>query len=218
MKKHYLFVLFAVALTVFQTSCSKSDDDYENDTPELILVDDEPGKIAGLGDVGGELEGPMFKLPSGISSVGEIKGSDLDLNKVVSNRIGQSKTRSLNDQAARANFFALAGTFGADSIKGSGYLVSVAITLRNDNNADVQVAFPAGTILKSRSGKLQNGILVKKTTFLIPKNSQKRVHLFMYCGNYSRHASSPSEIYDWSVITTSRSLHNLFPVFRNGTP
>ncbi|MCT1524203.1 hypothetical protein [Sphingobacterium hotanense] len=86
----------------------------------------------------------------------------------------------------------------------------VAITLRNDNNADVQVAFPAGTILKSRSGKLQNGILVKKTTFLIPKNSQKRVHLFMYCGNYSRHASSPSEIYDWSVITTSRSLHNLF--------
>lgn len=200
----FLFISFSFV------SCSSDDDETKEGNEEVIeeveeeIVEDEPGKIPGLGSEEGELSGKPFKLPKGIELVGEIKGysygddlravtdkRSLDLEKVISNSL------MISSREAEIDKF------------GSGSLVSLGIKLKNTTNKDIQFEFPAGLIMRSRTNDYQNGILLKKVTISIPANNTYSLVLYLYCGNFGRHMSSPSAYYEWGVVTNSSLIIDL---------
>lgn len=208
----YLILLFAACLSFLQLSCSKSDDD--NEFPQE-LKNDKPGKIEGLGNTNGELGGTKFKLPDGISHVGDLRGSEIYILDELYSSLRSQMKQPAKMARLKSEMLAAAGSLNADTCRGSGMLVTIAMVLKNDTDQDKEVIFPPGLILKSTSGKYQNGVLLQQCSFKIPKKSTKRIHLFLYCGNADRYGSDPDEIYEWSVISNSKTLYDFCALLKN---
>lgn len=193
MKKNKFLLGFSLiaflTFSVLFTSCS-SDDDKE------IIIDDQPGEIPGLGNADGELTGTEFTLPNGLELEGDIVG-------VTSRYSLKTKDNIVED----SDFDHL--TKASTDVIGSGKWVQVAVRIKNLTNRDIDVIFPARLIVKSLSGRYQNGVLLKKTKTKVLANETHTVALLMYCGNSSLSPSSSSEKYKWAVISNSSLIVDL---------
>ncbi|MFV0539147.1 MAG: hypothetical protein ACK5M3_17545 [Dysgonomonas sp.] len=192
-KKKFLLGLSLLALftiPILFTSCS-SDDEKE------IIIDDQPGEIPGLGNAEGEITGAEFILPNGIELEGDIVG------------ISYKHTKSTLKNEAPESFDFSNATKSATEVIGSGYYVQVTVKLTNTTNRDIDVIFPARLVVKSLSGRYQNGVLLKRTKAIAPANATHTVALLMYCGNSSMSPSSTSEKYKWAAISNSSLIVDL---------
>lgn len=200
-------ILIFLFLMVFVVSCSKKD-------AVDPIVTHEPGEIPGLGNTLGELTGSPFVLPGGLTLEGEITGYDgyyYGQGPAISNdklELPQAKKHAKELSTREVSFANLKAVSGVSEV-GSGRYVRLLIHVRNNTGSKKTLNFPAGLIIKSRSGDYQNGILLKKTSVEIPANDVHAVVLYMYCGNESRSASSSYEQYDWAVVSNSSLIVDL---------
>lgn len=178
-------------------ACSSDDDD--NDDNNIVVND--AGQIPGLGNTDGELTGKAFQLPSGITLEQDITGYDGSYKSAIDKKESNTVEVALNS-LPKANI-------DIDEVIGSGYYVTLLLNLKNGTDKDVEIEFPAGLIIKSRSGDYQNGVLLKKTKATISANQTENIVLLMYCGNASRSSSSSYEKYDWAVISNSSLIVDL---------
>jgi len=204
-----LILLTCVAMmTLSLNSCIKSGEDPL----------DNGGEIPGLGNAEGSLTGTPFKLPDGIELTDDITGAsyseyywDLYTSSVrnfvekdgtVKNMILPVWTRA--EEANESHF------------RGSGYgYVDLLIPLRNTRSTPVEVTIPAATIILSKAGDCQHGVLIKKVTFTIPANGSYRLILSLYCGNLSKDSAGTGDIYIWGVVSNAQALLDLCDRVKN---
>jgi hypothetical protein len=204
--KAFIFVLFVGFLVGCGGSGSSGNSGQDN---PVVLVDDEPGSIAGLGDADGEVTGEEFVLPDGVYIEGEVTGPSHTQPKVI------DEDRVLGDPEANA-FDIITVSGGVDTIVGSGgKWVLLAFYLNNTNDRDVEVVFPAGLVIKSKTGNSQNGVLIKKTSVVIPSKAKYRVALAMYCANAHKSSSSGHKYSEHFIISNSRTLWELINLVAN---
>ena len=176
------------------------------------------GSIPGLGDVTGELTGTPFKLPEGIDLTGEITGAGSQNNYWLSYAPGErlfvNKNGTVEKQIAPVRTHA--GEDTENHYFGSGYgYVDLLIPLRNTRSTPVAVTIPAATIILSKSGYSQHGVLIKKVTFTIPANSDYRLNLSLYCGNALRSSAYSDDIYVFGVVSDAKELLDLCDRVKN---
>ncbi len=105
--------------------------------------------------------------------------------------------------------FALKAADATIPIMGSGRFVQLFIRIDNSTNKNIILEFPAGLIIKSRSGNYQNGVLLKKVRVPIAAKGLSDIVLLMFCGNVKKSSSSSSETYDWAVVSNSSLVVDL---------
>lgn len=200
----------AVALPLVIASCG-SDDDEEETMP---LTEE----LTGLGDNAGSPTGTVYKLPTGIELTGQVLGSfnisygtraEQEIAARYDNLLPKQRTQQSGVQT-RAEYTTVS------TVVGSGGLVSICLILKNTTSSSITVDLPAGMLIESASGEYQNGLLVKKATFVIPANSTTPVGVYMYCCNLGRHASGIDAVYKWPpVITNNVDLNKLIDAVKN---
>jgi len=193
-------------------SACKKDNNEDN---VMTIIPDKPGEIPGLGETSGELTGEKFEFPEGIELEEEITGyagSREPMAKSTSNTAIKASLEKSFLKAERA-----IGSLSTQKIisVGSGNFVRLALRLKNTTSAKKTIELPAGLIIKSRTGRYQHGVLLKKTSFTIDANESVLTDLYMYCGNVQKSSSSIAEKYDLSVISNSSSLHELIDLLKN---
>lgn len=208
-KKNGFWVL-AMITAILLSACEKEE-------PEVAIIEDTPGEIAGLGETEGDLTGTTFKLPQGIELADKIMGgysasnyrssSAFDKTELLNNLVTIDK-RVIQTRAGEISV-------NLDTIIGSGTWVSIFMPLKNTTSSTITVTFPAGLIAKSVSGECQNGVLLKKASVPIPKNSIYGVLLLMYCGNAHRSASYSTEEYVFTVVSNSSLIMDLCNRLKN---
>lgn len=207
LKKLILFLCVAMFAGTLD-SCKK------DNLPDI--QEDQPGSIAGLGENDGEPTGTPFRLPPGIELAGKIKGG-------YSSTLGRSasfdKKAALSDpevpKAMTAPTRADDTVIPLDIVVGSGTYVKVFLPLKNTTSAPITLTFPAGLILRSVSGECQNGVLLKKTSVIVPTGRIYGVLLLMYCGNANRDASYSSEEYVFAVVSNSSLIVDMCERLKN---
>jgi hypothetical protein len=174
-----LVVWTLVAMLFF--ACKKDKDNNQGG-------DEKPGHIPGMGDDTRAPEGALFKLPAGVSLVGEIKGRD-----GVSAPVPDA---CVND--------------------GVGEAVIVSMTLQNDSTGAPQtVEFPPGLVIVTASEFFQGGLLVERVVVTIPPKplgpgtSRCKVILRLLCLNKSKNPSEEFVAYNWGPVTNSPLLKDL---------
>lgn len=213
MKNSILLFSLIMALCMVFTSCSKDDDNQ----PEQENY--APGKIPGLGDASGKLTGTPFILPEGIELLDEIEGYEFtsgywDFFGSTAPYSLQTKKGSLKSTLVQKTVRTKSGE--THHFFGSGCdLVDLLIPMTNNNSAATTVDFPAGTILKSRTGDAQNGVLIKKVSVTIPAKSDYYLCLSFYCGNANRDAASPGDVYDLGVVSNAHPIIKLCNKVKN---
>lgn len=213
MKRCYLFLL-AGLLCFALASCEKDDDPKEDDQPTNYT----PGEIPGLGTADGELTGTPFKLPDGVELIENITGAGSQngywnvsypdaANATFTLKDGSVVSRSLGVQtrAGETRHY-----FGS----GAGY-VDLLIPMRNTKSGPVTVTFPAATILRSKTGDCQNGVLIKKVTVTIPANTDYYLCLAFYCGNLSKSSAYSDDIFELGVVSDAKPLLDLCEMVKN---
>jgi hypothetical protein len=195
-----------VVLALCCGGCDKEDDNLPDDGE--YTGDEIPGAIPGFGENGDDLRGTTFTLPEGITFLGDIMGYDSSedyetLSAAPTGKLDLLSARlSADDHAVKTR-----ATVKADAQRGSGGLVTLLLTLKNNTSKSVTVEFPAGLIFQSATGEYQNGILLKLTKVTVPAGSTGyHVVLHLYCGNASRHASDGTAHYLAPIITDSELL------------
>lgn len=209
-KMFFKVCLIVCSVAVFAACGSDGDD-------EIKGVDYLPGKIPGLGEAEGNLTGKQFVLPDGIELEGVIKGLSSSVFNIKSSispalfpEIHTEKAKRLEEKG-----FALRASAQPEIAVGSGYYVRVLVILNNKNNADKEVLFPAGLIVRALSTDNQSGVLLKKTSVTVPKNGSLNVGLILYCGNASRDPSGSYDEYEWGVVTDSKLILDLCDRLKN---
>ena len=212
-------MLFACAIIMTLSLNSCLDDWFKKDKEE------EGVEIPGLGNAGGELTGTPFKLPDGVVVEGEITGASY------SNDQDNYWTRSFASGVTTRSFIHKDGRVETKPIpvqtranettpifyyrgSGPGY-VDLLIPLRNTRSTSVDVTFPAATILVSKAGDCQNGVLLKKVTVTIPANSVYHLCLVFYCGNASKSSAGRYDVYVFGVVSNARALLDLCDRVKN---
>ena len=204
MKK--LCFMIALVLPLFTISCDKN---LEEDGPLT-------SEMSGLGDNEGSPSGIIFKFPDGIELIGDISGDFTSVNmwnwesEQMSLLLRSAENKQIKTRNPQAGIQLRTTPIACDIHQGSGGLVSVLFNLKNTKNQAGTVEFPAGLLIESASGEYQNGLLVKKTSVVVPANGTLAVGLDMYCCNLSRHASDNDAVYKWPVITNNAELKKLF--------
>jgi len=186
-------LLLCLVLSLFLAACGGgggSDDNDSGGTPAVTA--DQPGKIPGMGETPGSLQGTSFKLPAGVALLGDATGA--------------LHNSDLQD-ASELKLAWIPGTYDAQI--GSGYDVSVHLRLINKNNSAIKVVFPARLIAKPRDSKYQVGVLLKETSITLPPNVEYSVALIMYCAQNQRIGAITGSVYDLSVISNSSTLKEL---------
>ena len=213
MKKSILLFSLIMTLCMVFTSCSKDDDNQ----PEQENY--APGEIPGLGDASGELTGTPFNLPQGVELLNEVVGYDFTIGYW--DFLGGSASLNLQTKKSpkKSAFVQKSVRTKSDETHyyyGSGCnLVDLLIPMTNNNSVATTVDFPAGTILKSRTGDTQNGVLIKKVSLTIPAKSDYYLCLSFYCGNANRDAASSGDVYDLGVVSNAHPIIELCNKVKN---
>ncbi|MDR2586030.1 MAG: hypothetical protein LBC84_07435 [Prevotellaceae bacterium] len=180
--KHIKSFVYLTIIGLSISSCEQLFDMYNFD-----MYNYEAGKIPGLGNNPGQAPGYTFTLPEGVVLYENITG-------------GGSSGNYWNHP------------LGSDGVhyfgSGSGY-VDLKIPLRNTRSYQINVTFPAATILVARTGVSQNGVLLKEVTVTIPANSNYLLCLSFYCGNKNKSAAGSGNIYDLGVVSNAYPLVDL---------
>lgn len=200
-----LLSVCVLSMTLSFVSCSKWIEDLINDKIE----------IPGLGNSTDALTGEAFKFPDGVEVTGEITGTiygssywsfafPQNERSMTGSEIKSLPVRLRADETTPINY------------KGSscGY-VDLLIPLRNTRSTPVEVTIPAATIIVSRAGNTQNGVLIKKVVFTIAANSEYHLCLSMYCGNLSRGTAGLSDVYVLGVVSDAKPLLELCDLVKN---
>ncbi len=90
--------------------------------------------------------------------------------------------------------------------RGTGALVTVCLSLRNDTDAPITVTLPPGLILISQSTETQNGFVEQEVVIVIPARTVIPTLISSYCLNAERHASSDTDRYELGPVTDSPGL------------
>lgn len=208
MKKIKFVLALLVAMSVLVFSCVTEDDDTVANKPweiDIPIVDYDPGQIPGLGNTDGDPTGVPYELPHGFELGGAITGFDGKITRGLSNG---SKVKGVNLPIQ----VLLTRNDASNRIAvGSGYEnVRLLVKLKNTLNQKNSIVFPAGLVVKSRSGNYQNGLLIKKTKEVVfQPDEDKEIILDMYCANAYKSASSVSEEYDMFVISDASPVWDL---------
>jgi hypothetical protein len=218
-----LLAAAAMAALLF-VSCEKNDPETKPEPqpepqpePPSGWVQDKPGKIPGLGNTKGEPTGTPFTLPDGVETAGKIIGGEHP--SVYYYQSAGKRDDLLHPEFIRRETVwtrADADATHLDTIVGSGMLhVRIFIPLKNTSPRDTSVTFPAGLIIKSVTGRCQNGLLLKKTTVDVPAKGVCGVLLIMYCGNEDRSTSLEGEEYVFEVVSNSAPVMDLCERVKN---
>lgn len=195
----YLFsVIFFTASLV---ACGGDENDSGNSETPPPNQTQEPGKIPGLGEYPGEIQGTPFALPDGVYLNGSITGASMAYDPA------SFKKEMRQEEEVQKIIFNF--VFSEDVVVGSGFDVILAIPLVNSNSTESEVIFPARLVMKAKSSDYQNGILLKETKVKIPAGASYTVALIMYCGNLHRSGSSVTSFYELGVILDSPLIKDL---------
>lgn len=176
MKKIYL-LLAAVSLIGFN-SCEKN-------------VSETAGNIPGMGNTPGELQvKEPYKVPDGISIIGDITGLDN-----ASAKSGES--RLADDSKSSVSKF------------GSGKSVRIQITLLNSRNHPRTVFFPKGLIWKCLNNEYQHGLQCQTAWVVLGPNEMRTINLDLYCANLEIPEPNVEGKYKILGITSSKVLWSL---------
>ena len=194
-----MLIVVAAMMALSFSSCEKENEEGQ--------------EIPGLGSAEGELTGTPFTFPAGIEC-GEIRGASYSYSYWSMNM-----TRSfVHKDGTVETLPPLVQTRADEDIyyygSGPGY-VDLVLPLKNITANPIQIEIPAATILVSKAGDCQNGVLIKKVTFSIPANSEIRLVLSFYCGNSSKSTAGTSDIYILGVVSNSRVLLDLCDRVKN---
>ena len=204
----FILLIFAVTVVISFNACNKDDPEEKSD-------DYEAGNIPGLGNAEGDLTGTAFRLPDGVELVGDITGVATQyyywdfssyssaFNHPFINKNDEVETKSFTFRMQQDDELTK-NCFGS----GVGY-VDLFLKLRNVRSNPVTVTFPAATIVVSKAGDCQNGILIKKATITIPANSDYNLCLAFYCGNLSKHVAGTYDVYIFGVVSDAKPLLEL---------
>ena len=157
------------------------------------MIQYEAGEIPGLGDTEGSLTGSPFELPSDVELVGDITGST-----------NYSYYWNQSTVVQTIHYYG----------SGSGY-VDLLLKLRNVRSTSITVTFPAATILVSKTGRCQNGVLMQKVTVTIPANSEYHLSLSFFCGNAHKSPAGYSDVYVFGVVSNAKPLIDLCNRLKN---
>ena len=94
----------------------------------------------------------------------------------------------------------------------SAQLVEVCVTLHNSTADTITTTFPAGIVLISKTGEVQNGTQVQPIAVRVPAGGDTTVVLELYCVNLSRHATSPGDEYTLGVVSDNQGLKELITI------
>lgn len=173
-------LLLSAACLIGLISCNKNNDD------EAL------GKIPGLGNTPGDLQiKESFKLPEGISVIGEITGIENPGSK------GELKATLLNDIKSTIPHY------------GSGCVVRLKLTLLNSRNNPRTVFFPKGLIFKCINGTYQHGLCCQTFWVTLLPNEKRTAYIDVYCGNLGIPAPDQNGKYSIYGITSSEVLWKL---------
>ena len=202
MKKLTLYGLI-LGLAVMLSACFNnggSDEDFNY----------QPGEIPGFGNDDGTLTGSAFNLPAGVTIFSDIAANG---NCDGYWNFSEAKSyRSTNKDGSETERLILPKTTRSDSLcyRGSGSgLVDLIIPLHNSNSTPVTVTFPAALVVQNLAGECQNGVLLKKTTVVIPANSDYYVNLSFYCANLSKGTPGESDLYNFAVVSDADPILEL---------
>ena len=209
----WMMFVCTVILSLIFTSCEKDD---KTEDPSAF----EAGQIPGLGDTEGNLTGTPFQLPDGVEITGDITGSANQDNywDLYSSYASPRSFISKDGNVENKTFTSLRSAEEETTIYyyGSGYgYVDLLIPLRNIRSNPVTVTFPAATILVSKAGDCQNGVLIKKVTVTIPANSEYSICLSFYCGNLSKSSAHRNDVYVLGVVSNAKPLLDLCDRVKN---
>ncbi|NML21077.1 hypothetical protein HHL16_09345 [Pseudoflavitalea sp. G-6-1-2] len=183
MKVQYVLMLLLL-MTV--ASCSKgnnkkNDGDNNGDTTY-------PRK--GFGTSEEMPEGEQFKLPAGVSLIGEIKGYNEALKEFCDHK-------TMKDA------------------RGSGLGVPLCIGLRNTTTQIIHVSFPSGMIFISQEHKTQHGILVQGETVELPPGLDFYVPIMLCCMNSSLVSAGPDDKYVFGPVSSDKEIRKLCALLEN---
>ncbi|MDR2635798.1 MAG: hypothetical protein LBC08_03085 [Campylobacteraceae bacterium] len=215
--KKILKLFTLVLLTCFLVGCGGGggeDSDSGNDAP---------GKMPGLGITAGSVEGEVFRFPDGVTVEGDVSGESAiytDTNtptfNIKANVLEGIDTPNF-DIAGTPNFKIVDVLDGSyDVIRGSGGIyVLVTFDLRNANNVNTTVVFPAGFLAVSIGGQAQHGLLLKETSIDIPANKKIKVALALYCANLGIPGSAGYKYDSTFKVLTYHTFQELFDLVAN---
>ena len=181
--------------------------------PSEVIKTGNPSKMPGLGNNENKIEGPDWTCPAGIS-VGAISGYSGSKSLEIFNNSGFDKKNY--DFSSEENQKNIIQKDGESSNKfGSGYYVQILVPITNSTTNNITVEFPKATIFECSSNNYQNGLLIKKVSFVIHANSTRNIILYLYCSNLSRHASDSGATYNRIIVCTYQPIVDLCKLFEN---
>jgi len=186
-----LLLSMALALSFFLAACGGGGGG-DDSTPQITA--DQPGRIPGMGETPGSLQGTSFKLPAGVVLLGDVAGA-----------LPPHQTVSINSSSSKLTW--IAGIYDAQI--GSGRDVSINLRLMNKTTSAIKVIFPALLIAKPKNSAYQVGVLLKETSITLQPNVEYSVALIMYCAQHQRGGSITGSVYDLSIVSTSSTLKEL---------
>lgn len=195
------WMLVAVGVGVGVLACGGDDDDDDNPPPVTGLDAGTNEFRPGFGEDEGEPRGRTLTLPTGITVSGQVYGAN-DLTSDCGN--------------------------GAPG-NGSGVYVQVCVPLRNNTSTPVQVVFPPGLTIISRSEGYQNGLLVERVVVEVPPTPPGPggtpdggrdpdafvVPLFSYCLNEARNPNDTGTPYALGNVSDDAAITELLGLLQN---
>lgn len=166
-----------LVMGILLNGCKKEDQEEE--------IMETAGQIPGMGGDPRPLQGEQFRLPPGVSLVGNITGQEE----------GPTGVECVYD--------------------GQGGLVSVQMTLRRDSiGGPMTVEFPEGLIIISTSEFFQKGLLIEKVLVELPPKDPGassptcQVTLLLSCLNEWKHRSNNTATYQFGPVTSSAIIRD----------
>ena len=209
-KKVFPFSLWLLVLCFFLAACggdgggsSSGGGGNGGGGSSPTTSNDSPGKIPGLGNTSGNLQGTSFALPSGVTLVGSIGVAGVNGKSFLTFQSAEGKVKALKDLIKNINI--VDGNYNAQI--GSGW-VPIVLTLKNSTTGAIKVTFPARLILRPRNNQYQDTVLLKEASVTIPSQQNYTIVLVMYCGNLNRLGLDGTG-YEWGVISNSTTLTDL---------
>jgi hypothetical protein len=147
---------------------------------------DVPGEIPGMGNSAGKLEATKYDFHE-----------DLVFSPI--NGVGEKNRKSASDDVV------IEGV-----AQGSGMMVVVTFTIKNNNPTDWRtVFFRAGTVFEVNVQGYQNGILLAPVLICLSPGETRIVTLYLYCLNYGLSDSDNSVYYEILGVTESPLMMEL---------